>query len=307
VTFIGCLLLGFLAPAAQESEDRPGLPRILTYDDPQEDPWTSRPYRLQPVERPREPDLPDPLSVHLALEMRWIQGRTQVRENNSVPTRLDLGENLGFGAAAGLRFTLAQDWESARLFFEVEMFHGAGQSMISQNITYDERTFTGGLPLNVTVDVFFARSGILFKEAFGRIDGGWIAPFFALEYPRASLSVHQPATGESTGEQYHQMIPYPILGIAGGFELNPSLTLEMKAWAGGLPSVPTPFFEGGRLRMSVRTVNVEAEIRWSLSRNVALTMGAGYLNWRGTLDSGEDGNELHLLSPQVSLGLEVRW
>jgi len=287
----------------------PDLPLALADEEiQQEDDPLPRPDRtLRPLGRPLEPERPDSFVVHATLELRALRGRTRVREDDSVPDRLTLGGDLEFGPAAGVHLLFAKDTPAALAFFEVEMFHGGGRGLIHHDFRYDEGAFKAGIPFTTTMDAFFARGGIAFKEVFGPIDGGWIAPFIGFEYPRISVSIHQPDARQTTGEQYKQLIPYPIVGLAASFDLDPALRLDLRAFAGYLPTVPTPFTEGGRLSTSIETFNVEAELRWRLTPNIALTAGAGYQFWHGTLTSHEDGNDLRLLSPQVTAGLEIRW
>lgn len=316
---MGCLASlilgwGFLADPP-EAVDPLLLPRDLAQDprasafgrfDAQDD-GPPGPRRLEPYRRPLDSEDPEAWSLRMSLEVRSLRGSTHVRENDSQPALLSLGEDLGFGPAPGLRFKIQRETDSLCFFLDVEMVHGTGRSTLPQDFAYDEGNFAGGLPFTVSVDLFFARAGAAFKDLGIPVDGGWIAPFIALEYPRISLSIRQPAIGASTGEQYKQCMPYPIAGLVARIALDEQLTLEGRATLGYLPEIPTPFAEGGRLYFSVRTAAAEAELRWRLTKGFSISVGGGMSTWSGVLRSREDGNHLSLISPQATLGLEFRF
>lgn len=59
--------------------------------------------------------------------------------------------------------------------------------------------------------------------------------------------------------------------------------------------------------MSVRALAFDVEAAWQVTENVRLTVGGGFQNRAGELRSGEDGNRIRQSSPQLTVGLEIRW
>lgn len=297
------LLLAILTMMADPDPD--ALPTTMSL---QEEEGPHRPRGLNPVERQESPDPVEGFSVDFVFQLRSIGGSTKVRENASSPARLNLSDDLGFGNAGGGRVTLRWDTSTVRWFLELELFHASGSGSYPSDFDYDEGHFLGGVPTEATWTGFFGRAGVVFRNILpDPVPGGWIAPLVGLEYPRMSLSIRQPGTNNSSGEQYEQFIPYPIVGVAASVPLSETLTLSSRAFGSWIPSMPTPFTEGGRLKMEIATLNVEADITWRLTSLIRLTAGVGYQFWHGTLTSTEDGNDLKINSPYVQVGIEFRW
>ncbi len=274
----------------------------------QEDEGPHRPGGLKPVERSQEADPVEGFSVDFVFQLRSLGGSTKVREFNYNATRMNLSEDLGFGNAAGGRLSFRWDTEQVRWFLETELFYGTGKGQSSSDFVYDEGFFKGGLPFETHSTAFFARSGVVFRHVLpDPVAGGFIAPMIGLEYPRMSVGIDQPLANETTSEQYEQFVPYPIIGLVTSIPIDPTLTITGRAFGGWVPSMPTPFTEGGRLRMQIATVNLEVNITWRLTSWFRVQAGVGYQYWHGTLTSGEDGNDLKLQSPIVQVGIEFRW
>lgn len=316
------LLLGMLAPSGPEALPGDGeetwLPRSLAEAAPaprrrgsrtqQEDEAYPRPDRISPVVRGTAPgDIPNAFALHASFEWRAIQGSTQVRERDSHPALLDLDGDLGFGTGGGFRFAISKDTSKLRFFLDLELVYGTGQGQLDKDFQFDEGSFKAGIPFDVDLTAFFARPGLAIKNVFGSMEHGWIGLYFGLEYPRMNLGISQPGAGEASEEQFSQFMPYPVFGLAAHLDLSGSISFEARAFAGYVPSIGTPFTEGGQLKMSVETFNIEAELRWKVTRNIAFTLGAGYQYWHGMLTSNEDGNDLKLTCPQLTVGIEIRF
>lgn len=106
-------------------DEEPGdpLPVAMRLDEPARRPARRR--QEEPQERPFRLDRsPGPgsetagWSVSAAVELKFLSGRTRVREWDSRPEWLDLGGDLGFGEAPGLRLVLARDTRYVRTFLE---------------------------------------------------------------------------------------------------------------------------------------------------------------------------------------------
>lgn len=267
----------------------------------------------EPMERPPRFDPPpqasggNHLSVSGALEMKFLSGRTKVREHDSRPEWLDLNGDLGFGEAPGFRVSLAWDTRRFKGFLEYESAQAGGEGISDHDFSYDEGEFKGGLPYETSVSIYFARAGLSFKRAFVDRPSVSFGFLVGLEYPRVSLGIEQPGSGESTSEQYDAFLPVPILGLEGELRLSSSLTISGRMFFGYVQDLPTPFTEGGRLSMSVETFTVEASLNWQITASLRFTLGVGYQYWSGQLHSVEDGNQLTFSAPQVTIGLELRW
>jgi len=244
----------------------------------------------------------------MVFQVRSISGTTKVRENDATPSKLNLSDDLGMDSAGGGRLVLRWDREQVTWFMELELFSSSGKGTFPRDFSYDEGSFKGGVPYTTTWTGFFGRAGVVFRNAFPEpVKGGWIGPMVALEYPRMSLSIKQPLANQASGEQYEQFMPYPVVGIAMSLPLDPSFTMSGRAFAGYMPTMPTAFTEGGRLKMSITTVNFELDLTWRILPWLRLTGGVGYQYWHGTLTSNEDGNDLEFGGPYAQVGLEVRW
>lgn len=297
------MLIAILALSSPPDAD--ALPTTLTL---QEDEGPHRPGGLRPVEREEARDPVEGFSIDFLFQLRSLGGSTKVREFDYNPTRMNLAEDLGFGNAGGGRLSFRWDTEHIQWFVEAEFYYGEGKGTMDGDFVYDEGFFKGGIPFQTHTSVFFARSGILFRDLLPPpVKGGWMAPLVGLEYPRMSLGIDQPLANEQTSEQYEQFVPYPILGLAFSVPVDASFTVSGRAYGGFVPKVPTPFAEGGRLHMEIATYVLEADLTWRLTPALRLTAGVGYQYWHGILTSGEDGNDLKIKAPYVQVGIEFRW
>ncbi len=267
----------------------------------------------EPMERPPRFDPAPPaaggghLSVSGALEMKFLSGRTKVRERDSRPEWLDLDGDLGLGEAPGFRVSMSLESRRFRGFLEFESAQAGGEGVSDRDFAYDEGEFKAGIPYETSVSIYFARAGLSFKRAFVDRPTASFGFMIGLEYPRISLGIEQPGSGESTSEQYDQFLPVPIVGLEGELRITSSLTLSGRAFFGYVKDLPTPFTEGGTLVMSVETFTVEAALTWQATAALRFTLGVGYQRWAGELHSGEDGNQLTFSAPQITIGLELRW
>ena len=77
---------------------------------------------------------------------------------------------------------------------------------------------------------------------------------------------------------------------------------------GYLPSVPTPFFEGGRPHVAARpSVLVEAPLVWRAGVWVDLSFSLTYQYWSGNDPSNEDDNRMSLSAAGILIGAALRW
>jgi hypothetical protein len=295
---------------AHLSED---LPTAMTLDDPPpavRESW--RPQEEEP-QRPRSWSdaqvrrTEDHLwSLTVAPTVRLISGKTRVRELDSRPIWLDLGEpDFGFGPAPGIQLALKVETRLLRWFIELDLTHAQGRGKLSQDYSYDEGNFVGAIPYRTHADLIFARAGFEVPGLIWQTRNTRISPLLGVEYPRMSVGIDQKATGSNSSEQYEQFIPVPIAGIAVEQRIASSLMLTGRFYFGGVPNMPTPFQEGGRLRTRVLTTRAELELSWQLIDSIRLFAGAGYQYWTGRLWSFEDGNNLRLETPILTVGLDL--
>ncbi len=297
------------------SSDGPSdLPTVLSLDEPvaTQDPGQDR----GEPERPSRPDQlratvltdwEDAFSTAATVVFRFPQGSTRVREKKSVPALLKLDGDLDLDSAAGGRLSFRVGTPSLYGFGEVEAFKSAGHGIRSTDFSYDEGSFKGGVPYRSGITGVFARAGVAFKDVLpDPVPGSWMAPFVGLEYPLFSLAVKQGSI-DSSSEQWKQFVPYPIVGVLWSVPLEEDLKLLLRAYAGYVPTMDTPFVEGGRLTMSIATFNAEATLTWRLSPSIRLTGSLGWQYWHGTLNSHEDGDNLTLKGLITTFGIEIAW
>jgi len=282
-----------------------GLPLTLTLDEAQ-----------QPEELPQRPSDSagaqlfrpdnDAWTVSIAPMVRLVGGKTRVREKASRPIWLDLHErDMGFGVTPGVHLGVGYRLRTIALFAELDGSRADGRGQFSRDFSYDEGRFTGGIPYRTHADLYFGRLGVELPGAIWERRDVRISPFLALEYPRMSVGINQSATHDSSSEQYKQFVPYPIVGVAAEFQLTSTLKLSGRVYAGGVPEIPTPFQEGGRMYTKVLTACANVELSWQVSGSIRLFTGAGYQFWNGRLHSNEDGNNLRLESPFFLFGVEI--
>jgi hypothetical protein len=245
-------------------------------------------------------------TLTFAPTVRLISGKTRVRELASKPVWLDLGEHdIGFGPAPGFQLSLKVETRAVAWFLDVEWFHAQGRGTFPQNFAYDEGSFLANLPYHTSADLYMARAGFEVPGLIWRGRDIRITPFLGLEYPRVSLGIVQSGASQSTSEQYAQFIPVPIGGIAVEQRLSSMLTLAGRFYAGGIPYMPTPFIEGGRLYARVLSLRAELEVSWQVSSTIRLFAGIGYQYWTGRLESNEDGNSLRMEMPLFTIGIDI--
>ena len=245
-------------------------------------------------------------TLTFAPTVRLISGKTRVREKASRPVWLDLQEHdIGFGPAPGFQLSLKVETRAVAWFLDVEWFHAQGRGMFPQNFDYDEGHFVADVPYRTSADLYMARAGFEVPGLIWRGRDTRISPFLGLEYPRVSLGIVQSGADQSSSEQYAQFIPVPIAGIAVEQRLSSTLTLAGRFYFGGVPHMPTPFMEGGRLYMRVLSIRADLELSWRLSDSIRLFAGAGYQYWNGRLDSHEDGNNLRMEMPLFTIGIDI--
>jgi hypothetical protein len=292
------------------------LPTRMTFDEPRRF-RRARASQDQELPRERPPGTdaarlreeldPREWSWSIAPTLRIITGRTRVREFDSKPEWLDLAEDLGLDVGAGVRLGLTYETRRVRWFLEVDVARSQGTGRFDRDFSFDEGRFAGGVPYRTHADMFFARAGMAFPGAIWERRDGRISPFLGLEYVRMSVGIDQPATGQSTSEQYEQFIPYPIAGVIVEVNLSDSMTLSGRLYGGLLPRVPTPYTEGGRMHMTVETIGLDLEISWQLTGALRVFGGAALQYWNGRLDSIEDDNQFRQATPMLRVGIEIGW
>ncbi|MFO0985543.1 MAG: hypothetical protein U1E76_28050 [Planctomycetota bacterium] len=238
--------------------------------------------------------------------LRSFAGATKVREHDSEPEHLDLDHDLHLDSSTGLHFELARDSQALQLVLEADMFGPSGSGELDHDFAYDEATFAGNRPFDVSSRFLFVRGSAAFKQAFTAGERErWFGPVLGFEYPNFSLAIEQGTT--MTKEYWWQFLPYPVVGVAGESRLCSWLTLEARVVGTYLHRWPTPFAEGGRVSMSARMITAQAFLSATLTDWLGIDLGLQYQYWDGELHSHEDGNELTLRSPAVMLGLHVRF
>lgn len=287
------------------------LPTRMSLDEPvgrpqHEEPLPERPSNLDAA-RIRRDVAPDAWTIRVAPTLRYLLGKTRVREKDSRPSWLETREDLGIAPTPGLRLDVEIDTGSVRWFLGVDFSHTQGQGHFDRAFSYDEGNFAGNVPFRTRAELLFVQGGVLFPGAILDRPGLRISPFVGLEYVRLNVGISQSATGAHSSEQYHQFMPYPIAGVAAELRLSGGWKLTGRFSGGGLPEVPTLFLEGGRLSMRALAVNAGTELSWEVSETVRLFAGVGYQLWRGRLTSIEDDNAFRFQSPVFSIGLEIGW
>jgi hypothetical protein len=245
-------------------------------------------------------------SLTIAPTVRLMGGKTRVRELGRRPIWLDLDEpDFGLGPAPGIQLALKYETRTIGWFVELDLTHAQGRGKLNQNFSYDEGTFLAGIPYRTHADLIFARAGFQLPGLIWQTRDTRISPILGMEYPRMSVGIDQSATGRSTSEQYEQFIPVPIAGVAVEQRIASALMLSGRFTFGGVPDMPTPYLEGGRLRMRVLTYRAELELSWQVTDSLRLFAGAGYQYWTGRLWSFEDGNNLRLETPFLTIGIDL--
>lgn len=289
------------------------LPTSMTLDDPlpafldswrQQDDESQRPQGWGDAQLRRTDD--GLWSLTIAPTVRFIGGKTRVRELDSRPIWLDLGEpDFGFGPAPGVQLTLKYDTRAIQWFVELDITHAQGRGKLDRNFSYDEGSFLAGIPYRTHADLIFARAGFQLPGWIRQTRDTRISPILGLEYPRMSVGIDQSATGRNSSEQYEQFIPVPFAGVAVEQRIASALMLTGRFTFGGVPDMPTPYQEGGRLRMRVLTFRADLELSWQIDDSVRVFAGAGYQYWTGRLWSFEDGNNLRLETPFLTIGVDL--
>ncbi len=59
--------------------------------------------------------------------------------------------------------------------------------------------------------------------------------------------------------------------------------------------------------MQVETLAAGLDLTWQITQGIAVTLGAGYQFWSGSLHSGEDGNDLQFSTPEAAVRIDLRW
>lgn len=249
----------------------------------------------------------DQWSVEAGYRMRFLSGQTKVREFDSTPIWLDLRDDLGLEDAGAPYVKVMGDSPGVRWQLEAEFFRCWGEGMVSHDFDYDEDSFAGGTPFETFGEFIFVRATASIKRMLWSGDDGWLGPVFGLEYARMRVGIEQPLSGRHSTEDYHEFLPYPVLGFAGEWRLTPDLVIGGSVMGGWMPRVPTGRVEGGMLYMITRSVVIEARCSYHLDGPFFLTGSVQYQYWYGELKSIEDGNELLLNSLSFAIGLEVRW
>ena len=313
MTFV---IVAFLLAELPDTDGAEGLPTRLSFDEPSQfrrarwrQEQEGRPERPSDLEGARLREQPEPglWSLTAAPTLIFMGGRTRVREWNRVPAWLDLSGDLGMGATRGIRLGASYETRAVRWFLEMDLARADGRGQFDRDFNYDEGKFTGGVPYESHGDFYFARAGVALPGAIWERRDGRISPFIGLEYVRLSVGIDQPATGESTSEQYAQFMPYPIAGVTVDLNLSDRVTLSGRFYGGMMPDVGTPFMEGSRMQMKVETVGVDVEVSWQATLSLRLFAGVGYHYWNGRLHSVEDDNEFRMSAPLLRLGFEIGW
>lgn len=287
-------------PVAMTLDDPP-VSRRVPQDDPEDSP--QRPRGWGDVQLRRTDD--DRWVLTLSPTVRLIGGKTRVREKQSRPTWLDLGEgDIGFGPAPGIQLGVKYESRSLALFLDVEIIHAQGRGKFSQNFAYDEGNFIAGVPYKTHADLVFASAGMVVPGLIWQSRDTRISPLLGLEYSLISLAIDQSAV-QNTSEQYKQFVPVPFAGVEVEHRLSSAFRLMGRFYVGGVPDMPTPFLEGGRLSMRILTIRADLEFSWQVSDSIRFFAGAGYQYWAGRLWSTEDGNNLRIESPIFTVGIDI--
>jgi len=245
-------------------------------------------------------------SVRVGAAFRWIRGSTRVREFDSTPDHLDLHHELGLDDTVGVHAEAWYEGEKARLGLELDSFTPDGRGQVDHPFFYDESPFLGGVPFDTSSSFLFGRATFAWKLLKWKDPSLWIGPMAGLEYPYLSLEIDQDPI-HSSKESYRQFMPYPVLGLAGRWDLTRDLDLDARIFGTYVDDWPTPFQEGGRLHMTAHTFDAEALLAWRIWGPLRLDVGATYQFFDGGLHSHEDGNDIHFQSPGAIAGLELRF
>lgn len=255
------------------------------------------------------PSPPDPPFADWKIEssflVRGFFGHTRVREWDSNPALLRM-QDLGIAYVSGGHVECVRETRSLRWEIGADVFFASGSGRLNQDFDYDEGHFKGGIPFDSSGFFLFIRPLVIFKSLFGGSEKEWIAPVVGLEYPHLRVGISA-EDGEKTTEGYKQFLPYPVGGIAARLPMSETLSLEARIVGSWVPDMPTPFEEGGTIRMSVVSVGAQAGISWTFSRVLSLHLTAEYVLWSGRLHSMEDDNRLTFSSPGFLAGLALRW
>jgi hypothetical protein len=245
-------------------------------------------------------------SVRAGAQFRWMFGSTRVRELNSMPDRLDLRRELGMDDTVGAHAEAWYEGEQARLGLEIDYFAPDGRGSVDHPFFYDEGNFLANVPFDTTSNFLFARATFAWKLLHWKDPSLWIGPMGGFEYPHFSLGLDQGPMHDSS-EDYRQFMPYPVVGLAGRWDLTRDLDLDARLFGTYVDSWPTAFHEGGQLETTARTFDAEALLGWRVWGPLRLDVGATYQYFDGNLASHEDGNRIHFQSPGAILGLELRF
>jgi hypothetical protein len=254
------------------------LPVAMALDEP---PANVRSWEEQQEDAPQRPRswgdaqlrrIDDDLwTLTLAPTLRLIGGKTRVRELSSKPIWLDLGESdFGFGPAAGIQLTFKYETRTVAWFLDVDLTHAQGQGKFQQDFAYDEGNFVAAIPYRTHADLVFARAGMVLPGLIWQSRDTRISPLLGLEYPLINVGIDQSATGQSTAEQFKQFVPVPFAGVAMEQRLSSAFTLSGRFYVGGVPDMPTPFLEGGRLYMRILTLRSDLEFSWQVSDSIRI-------------------------------------
>jgi hypothetical protein len=246
-------------------------------------------------------------SLRLSPVYRWMSGSLKVRELLVTGTRLDLRKDVGLDQAAGGNLQFDVESPSVVFVLELEELFGFGGHSSSQDFAWNGTTYTAPSQVRAHASMLTLRTGVAFKAVTDAQTGNWVGPYVGLEWPYYTVSI---GTNRQHGsiEEWQHYLPYPVIGAAGSLDLGGSVSLQGRMSVGYLPSVPTPFFEGGRLYVAARpSVYVELPLVWHAASSVDLSLALTYQYWSGNDHSNEDDNRWTLSSPGVLAGVAVRW
>lgn len=244
-------------------------------------------------------------SLSLFGTTRRITGWTRVRELNSIPTRLDL-EDLNIDPSLGFSVEYTRVWTNYKFTAIFEHFPIGGKGELPFDIIYDEGTFIANRPFDIVNGNWYHFSG--FFE--------WIPEFLKEKKERLAfvtgIRFDQFHLGLDNGpehstEDYNQFLPYPAFGFDYERHILPDIFLQLRTIGSIIPKSRTFFVEGGSVYMRINQSDVQARVIYRMADSVQLVAGFGYLSWKGTLESSEDGNEITLHAPSYSIGIAFNW
>ncbi len=238
-------------------------------------------------------------------------GWVQVRERAIEGTRLDLRHDLG--VTRDHFFDLRVEYSPGHydgFALGISSWTLRGTAMLPADVIFNGTTLAGGHTLTTHTDFpNFVRVDLEGWRRLSTLGGrASLSGTLGLTAVLLTFRMSGPESPNSVGHESKedfvtQELPVPILGLRLRYPVGSRVALSARLSGGYLPWVNSLRREGGEVRITQEHIDIDVGTELMIASNLQLLSGLRFSDFTQREKSREDGNDIHLRSTLLAVGI----